>query len=227
MVTVLGTQLCCRVGELKRLKICNFLPGFDATFHPKYHCSAVFRLRKRKQAQLRRGLYPQVLPRSRPELCTVQRLKACCRPEGSGSRQTKGAHPATKCRHCPALFTSERRMVFNSSYSSRSRTRSSSQAYQDRLSPGIGHLHAQGGASRRRCTHRCQSRCCFYRTDTDREWLRVPTWCRRTREFCSRRRGRCASEHCGYQLAVMFRQKTEGGSGRTQIPMSLERKTLC
>jgi hypothetical protein len=37
----------------------------------------------------------------------------------------------------------------------------------------------------------------------------------------------CASEHCGYQLAVMFRQKTEGGSGRTQIPMSLERKTLC
>lgn len=127
MVTVLGTQLCCRVGELKRLKICNFLPGFDATFHPKYHCSAVFRLRKRKQAQLRRGLYPQVLPRSRPELCTVQRLKACCRPEGSGSRQTKGAHQATKCRHCPALFTSEWRMVFNSSYPSRSRTRSSSQ----------------------------------------------------------------------------------------------------
>jgi hypothetical protein len=112
LVTVLGTQLCCRVGELKRMQICDFLPGFDATFHPKYHGSAAFRIRKRKQDQLRRGLYPRVLPGSRSDLCTVQRLKAMLQAKGVRVAPdcTKGAHPAARCRHCPALFVSERRV---------------------------------------------------------------------------------------------------------------------
>jgi hypothetical protein len=112
LVTVLGTQLCCRVGELKRLQICDFIPGFDAHFHPKYLGSAAFRIRKRKQDQLRRGLYPRVLAGSRSELCTVKRLQAMMRARGVqvAAECTKGAHPAARCRHCPALFTSERRV---------------------------------------------------------------------------------------------------------------------
>ena len=112
LVTVLGTQLRCLVGELKRLQICDFIPDFDARFH---RGSAAFRIRKRKQDQLRKALYPRVLPGSRSALCTVVtvlRLKAMTRAQGArvSAECTKGAHPAARCRHCPALFVSDRRV---------------------------------------------------------------------------------------------------------------------
>jgi hypothetical protein len=110
LVTVLGTQLCCRVGELKRLQLCDFLPNFDLAFHPRYRGSAAFRIRKRKQDQLRRGLYPRLLPGSRTSLCTISRLQQMLRSRGAevSARCSKAVAPAAKCRHCQALFVSQR-----------------------------------------------------------------------------------------------------------------------
>ena len=69
LITVLGTQLCCRVGELKRLQLCDFLMNFDLAFNIRYRGSAAFRIRKRKQDQLRRGLYPHDFYQGQQPLC--------------------------------------------------------------------------------------------------------------------------------------------------------------
>ena len=110
LITVLGTQLCCRVGEIKRLQVCDFLPGYDEQYSRRYKRAAAFRIRKRKQDQLRRGLYPRLLPGSTPRLCTIRRLSKMLRV---GTRKlspqcTKAKAPAARCPHCPPLFASWR-----------------------------------------------------------------------------------------------------------------------
>ena len=112
LITVLGTQLCCRVGELKRLQVCDFLQGYDAQYSRRYKRAAAFRIRKRKQDQLRRGLYPRLLPGSTSELCTIRRVLQLLADDSKeiSTSCTKEANPAARCRHCPPLFSSERRV---------------------------------------------------------------------------------------------------------------------
>ena len=109
-LTVTGTQACCRVGEIKRFQVCDFLPDHDAAVSSRYVGSAAMRIRRRKQDRRRRGLYPRLMKGSRPEYCVVQRIKDWIRRRGLAvSRDcTKSVRPAARCPHCPPLFPSFR-----------------------------------------------------------------------------------------------------------------------
>jgi hypothetical protein len=48
-LTVAGTQICARVGEIKRLQVCDFLMDYDVAYSRRYQGSAAKRIRKRKQ----------------------------------------------------------------------------------------------------------------------------------------------------------------------------------
>ncbi len=159
LVKVLGTQLCCRVGELKRLQICDFLLNFDEVFDRRLRGSAAFRIRKSKQDQLRRRLYPRELPSS--ELCTIRRFRAILQARGVrvtvsvSAECTKVAHPAARCRHCPALFASARRvegvrqrMSSTVEATDLGLSQNVPQADRNRLACGLRDLHAQGIVNR-------------------------------------------------------------------------------
>ena len=48
-LTVAGTQICARVGEIKRLQVCDFLMDYDVAYSRRYQGSAAKRIRKCKQ----------------------------------------------------------------------------------------------------------------------------------------------------------------------------------
>ena len=109
-LTVVGTQACCRVGEIKRFQVCDFLPDHDAAVSSRYVGSAALRIRKRKQDRRRRGLYPRLMKGTRPEYCAVQRIKDWIVSRGLAVSRacTKRERPAARCPHCPPLFPSFR-----------------------------------------------------------------------------------------------------------------------
>ena len=61
---------------------------------------------------MRRGLYLRLLPGSTYELCTIRRITKMMEEDGKriSAQCTKGLNPAARCRHCPPLFSSERRV---------------------------------------------------------------------------------------------------------------------
>ena len=111
LVTVTGTQLGARVGELKRLQVCDLLVDHDVPYSRRFRGSAAVRIRKRKQDQLRRGLYPRLAKGSTARLCVVRRLQRmmATRSLQVSDACTKAVRPAARCPHCPPLFASFRR----------------------------------------------------------------------------------------------------------------------
>ena len=109
-LTVAGTQLCARVGEIKRLQVCDFLKNFDLAYSRRYRGSAAMRIRKRKQDRERKGLYPRLLKGSTKTMCIVKRLRNMMteRRLAVSARCTKQERPAARCPHCPPLFASFR-----------------------------------------------------------------------------------------------------------------------
>jgi hypothetical protein len=109
-LTVAGTQLCARVGEIKRLQVCDFLKNYDLGFSRRYRGSAAIRIRKRKQDRERKGLYPRLLKGTTETLCIVRRLERLMRERGLhvSDKCTKAQRPAARCPHCPPLFASFR-----------------------------------------------------------------------------------------------------------------------
>jgi hypothetical protein len=109
-LTVAGTQLCARVGEIKRLQVCDFLENFDVAYSRRYRGSAAMRIRKRKQDRERKGLYPRLLKGSTKIMCIVKRLRSMMteRRLTVSIRCTKQERPAARCPHCPPLFASFR-----------------------------------------------------------------------------------------------------------------------
>lgn len=110
VLTVTGTQLLCRVGEVSRLQVCDMLKDHDTAFSRQYRGSAAFRIRKRKQDQRRKGLYPRIAKGRRPQMCTVTRIERLLARNGSMVSPfcTKGQHPAARCIYCPPFFQSAR-----------------------------------------------------------------------------------------------------------------------
>jgi integrase len=111
LITVTGTQLGARVGELKRLQVCDLLVDHDVPYSRRFRGSAAVRIRKRKQDQLRRGLYPRLAKGSTARLCVVRRLQRmmATRSLQVSDACTKAVRPAARCPHCPPLFASFRR----------------------------------------------------------------------------------------------------------------------
>ena len=66
VLTVTGTQLLCRVGEVRRLAVCDMLKDHDTPFSRQDWGSTAFLIRKRKQDQRRIGLYPRIAKGRRP-----------------------------------------------------------------------------------------------------------------------------------------------------------------
>ena len=109
-LTVTGTQMCARVGELKRPQVCDFLEDFDLAYSRRYRGSAAMRTRKRKQDRTRVGLYPRLLKGISRTVCIVRRLRKLMSERGLAVSAlcTKGQRPAARCPHCPPLFASFR-----------------------------------------------------------------------------------------------------------------------
>ena len=60
LVCVLGTVSCLRVGEVENLQLCDLKRGHDAALHTNYEGSMAVGVFKRKQDQVRKGLFPRV-----------------------------------------------------------------------------------------------------------------------------------------------------------------------
>jgi hypothetical protein len=86
------------------------LKDHDTPFSRRYRGSAAFQIRKRKQDQRRKGLYPRFAKGRRPQLCTVARIERLIARNGNRVSPlcTKGQHPAARCIHCPPIFQSAR-----------------------------------------------------------------------------------------------------------------------
>ena len=111
IITSTGTQLCCRVSEIRNFQVCDFLKDHDTAFSSRFRGCAAFRIRKRKQDTRRRGLYPRMFRGTISRMCTIRRIETMMRRnEGKISEQcTKVANPAARCPYCPPLFCSNRR----------------------------------------------------------------------------------------------------------------------
>ncbi len=109
-LNVAGTQICARVGEIKRMQVCDFLMDYNVAYSRHYRGSAAMRIRKRKQDWSRKGLYPMLLKGSTRELCIVRRLRKMMAERGLevSVECTKRRKPAARCPHCPPLFASFR-----------------------------------------------------------------------------------------------------------------------
>ncbi len=96
IITSTGTQLCCRVSEVRNFQVCDFLKDHDTDFSPEYRGCAAFRIRKRKQDTRRRGLYPRVFRGTTPEVCTIRRIETMMTRNGGklSEKCTKTSNPA-------------------------------------------------------------------------------------------------------------------------------------
>jgi hypothetical protein len=98
-ITVAGTQLCARVGEIKRLQVYDLLPNYDVAFSRRYCGSAAIQIRKRKQDQQRKWLYPRLMKGFTKTLCIVKCLQAMVAKRGLAvsAECTKRRRPAARC----------------------------------------------------------------------------------------------------------------------------------
>lgn len=59
-ITVVGTTACLRVGEVSNIQICDCKFGHDAAWSLVYQGTIALLVYKRKQDQVRKGLYPRL-----------------------------------------------------------------------------------------------------------------------------------------------------------------------
>ena len=101
-ITVVGTVACLRVGEVSNLQICDCKFGHDAAWSQIYQGTMALRVYKRKQDQVRKGLYPRI------GRAITSRLEAYVEELGLevSDECTKDQSPGARCRVCPPLFPS-------------------------------------------------------------------------------------------------------------------------
>ena len=99
-ITVVGTTACLRVGEVSNVQICDCKFGHDAAWSPIYQGTMALRVYKRKQDQVRKGLYPRI------GRAVTSRLEAYVEELGLevSDECTKDRSPGARCRACPPLF---------------------------------------------------------------------------------------------------------------------------
>lgn len=99
-ITVLGTVACLRVGEVSNIQICDCKFGHDAAWSPVYAGTMALLVYKRKQDQVRKGLYPRV---GRAVTNRIQAFAEELQLEVS-DECSKDRAPGARCRACPPLF---------------------------------------------------------------------------------------------------------------------------
>ena len=60
LACVVGTVACMRVSEVANMQLCDELWNHDASWHSQYNGTMALRVYKRKQDQVRKGLYPRL-----------------------------------------------------------------------------------------------------------------------------------------------------------------------
>ena len=100
LACVLGTVCCLRVSEVAQLQVCDLKWDHDAAWHPRYANTLAVGVYKRKQDQVRKGLYP------RAGEAVATRLRIFTERLGLEVRAecTKRRSPGARCRLCPPVF---------------------------------------------------------------------------------------------------------------------------
>jgi hypothetical protein len=100
LACVLGTVACLRVGEVENLQLCDLKWGHDAAWHADYEGSMAIGIYKRKQDQVRKGLFPRV------GSAVTSRVRAFVEELGLETSEecSKGRAPGARCRTCPPVF---------------------------------------------------------------------------------------------------------------------------
>jgi hypothetical protein len=89
-------------GEVSNVQICDCKFGHDAAWNPIYQGTMALGVYKRKQAQVRKGLYPRL------RRAVTSRLEVYFEELGLevSNEDTKDCSPGARCRACPPLFPS-------------------------------------------------------------------------------------------------------------------------
>ena len=100
LICVLGTVACLRVGEVENLQLCDLRWGHDAAWHSDYEGTMAVGVYKRKQDQVRKGLFPRV------GSSVTNRLRAFVEELGLevSDECSKERAPGARCRTCPPVF---------------------------------------------------------------------------------------------------------------------------
>jgi integrase len=100
LICVVGTTGCLRVGEVENLQICDAHWEHDAAWDAQYEGTMALGVYKRKQDQIRKGLYP------RHGKAVTDRLREFVRELGLEVSEecSKERSPGARCRTCPPLF---------------------------------------------------------------------------------------------------------------------------
>ena len=100
LITVVGTVACLRVCEVANLQLCDGLWNHDGAWSSDYNGTMALRVYKRKQDQVRKGLYPRI------GQAVTSRLRAFVDDLGLEVSDdcTKDRSPGARCRGCPPLF---------------------------------------------------------------------------------------------------------------------------
>ena len=113
LMCCLGTMLSSsRVVEVAFLQICNPLWELDKASHEQYAETAAVRIYRRKQDTERKGHYPRIGHASQEEWDIVLQLRKDADLHGLrvSERCTKPKQAGARCRHCPPLFFTTRRV---------------------------------------------------------------------------------------------------------------------
>jgi hypothetical protein len=197
LITVTGTQLGARVGELKRLQVCDLLVDHDVPYSRRFRGSAAVRIRKRKQDQLRRGLYPRLAKGSTARLCVVRRLqrmmaRAACRFRTLAPRRYDQRRVAHIVRHSLRVF-GEAEAAICLSRDSRSREPSNGLSTWSKATAAASQgSPCAGAAFRKRFTREYRNQFCTFRAVTAQGLRRGHTLFQRIHGSCTRQRRRCA-----------------------------------
>jgi integrase len=100
LACVVGTVACLRVGEVANLQLCDGLWNHDASWHSQYTGTMALRVYKRKQDQVRKGLYPRL---GRAVAGRLRNLTNDLGMEVSGEC-SKQRLPGARCRACAPMF---------------------------------------------------------------------------------------------------------------------------
>ena len=100
LMCVLGTVACLRVSEVAQLQVCDLRWSHDAAWHPRYNNTLAVGVYKRKQDQIRKGLFPRVGE------AVTQRLRSFVNRQALEVTAdcSKQRSPGARCRSCPPVF---------------------------------------------------------------------------------------------------------------------------
>ena len=100
LICVLGTVACMRVEEISNVQVCDCRWNHDAQWSAAYEDTMALAIYKRKQDQVRKGLYPRI------GKAVTRRVRAFVEELGLevSDECSKERSPGARCRSCPPLF---------------------------------------------------------------------------------------------------------------------------